>query len=134
MNEIRREAQPLLNPQPATFSRPELHLNPQAVARMRKAEDLFHQGKTRTQIAAELSVPYSTACLLVRGYAGRSKGVHRRDGKPKEWHLKTLELYKQGLNASEISEQLMVEYNTVYQWLRNNADYKPKKRRMGRIT
>ena len=82
MNEIRREVQPLVNPQPLTFKR----------------------------------------------------SYYRRASELKDWQVKAVELYKQGLNAAEIAMQLMVDYHTAYNFLRNHADYKPQKRRMGRIT
>lgn len=135
LNEIKREAEPLLNPQPFTFRR-QTYLPTRSAEQMEKAKALFDGGKTRYQIAAELTIPYSTVCQMVRAYVGPHVGVQGRspDPKPSDWQTKAIELYKNGLHAGEISMQLMVDYHTVYGFLRKHADYKPQKRRVGRIT
>ena len=132
-NELKREAEPLLNPQPFTFRR-QTYLPTKSVEQMEKAKALFDGGKTRYQIASELSVPYSTVCQILRAYVGPHVAVQSRGSPPlNDWQTKALELYKKGLHAGEISMQLMVEYHTVYVFLRKHADYKPQKRRMGRV-
>lgn len=52
--------------------------DPKAEKEMQRAKLLFLEGRTRSEIAKELNVPYSTVCQFIRGYAGKHFNCQKR--------------------------------------------------------
>ena len=52
--------------------------DPKAEKEMQRAKLLFLEGRTRSEIAKELGVPYNTICQFIRSYAGRHFNCQKR--------------------------------------------------------
>ena len=77
MNELRRDSKPLLTSREIAFRRPYRPSNPVAEKAMQTTKELWLNGRSRSEIAKELKIPYSTVCQFIRGYTGRYAIVAR---------------------------------------------------------
>jgi predicted DNA-binding transcriptional regulator AlpA len=95
---------------------------------VKRASDLYAQGRTLRQIGAELGVPWTAV-----GHQLRQAGVTMRRGGPPAHPASTqqiLKLHDQGLTWNEVAKQ--VDMTVSGAWSRYRKARPPKSQRLGR--